>query len=177
MTRDDVDTAITALRNPYCKPNLRELNKLQPQNLKFDHKNGSPEDFVVQVEIKATQAYPIPVFPSIPPANPPTAQAEIDRVQNAQDANQAVLNKTVNEKNRIIEEICTNAMPNFIKRKLLDQIEAITVQDFCIIARRQMAVSDFCPSDDWTRDAFNGVSSTLSEIIVGAITKLTQQQD
>ena len=59
--------------------------------MKFDHKNGCPEDFLVQVQIKATQACPDPLFPPIPPANPPNAQAEIDRVQNAQDANQAVL--------------------------------------------------------------------------------------
>ena len=67
-------------------------------------------------------------------------------------------------------------MPNVIKRKLLDQNEAATVQDLCKVARRQM-VFELCPSDDWTRDAFNKVSSTLSENLVGAITKLTQQQD
>ena len=83
-TIDDFDAAITALRNHYCNPNLRELHKLQLQNLKFDHKNGNPEDFLVQVQIKGTQAYPDPIFPPIPPANPPNEQAEIDRVQNAE---------------------------------------------------------------------------------------------
>ena len=176
-TRDNFDAAITALRNHYCNPNLRELHKLQLHNLKFDHKHGSPEDFLVQVQIKATQAYPDPVLPPIPPANPPNEQAEIDRVQNAQEANQAVLHNAVNEQNRRIKEIFTNAMPNFIKRKLLDQNEAATVQDLCTVARRQMVFFELCPSDDWTRDAFNEVSSTLSENLVGALTKLTQQQD
>ena len=32
-------------------------------------------------------------------------------------------------------------------------------------------------SDDWTRDAFNEVSSKLSESLVGALTKLTQQDE
>ena len=53
--------------NQYCNPNLRELHKIQLHNLKFDHKNGSPGDFLVQVQMKATQAYPEPVFLPIPP--------------------------------------------------------------------------------------------------------------
>ena len=176
-TRDDFDAAITALRNHYCNPNLRELHKLQLHNLKFDHKDGSPEDFLVQVQIEATQAHPGPLFPPIPPADPPNAQAEIDRVHNAQDASQAALDNVVNERNRRIKEISSNAMPNFIKRKLLDQNEAATVQDLCTVARRQMVFLELCPSDDWTRDAFNEVSSTLLENLVGALTKLTQQED
>ena len=177
MTRDDFDTSITVLRNHYCNPNLRELHKLQLHNLKFDHKIGSPEDFLLLVQIKATQAYHDPFSPPIPSANPPNAQAEIDRAQNAQDANRAVLDNAVNERNRRIKEIFTNAIPHFIKRKLLDQSETATVQDLCTVARRQMVLFELCPSDDWTRDAFNEVSSTLSENLVGALTKLTQQQD
>ena len=68
-TRDNFELSITALRNHHCNPNLSKLHKLQLQNLKFDHKTGSPEDFLVQVQIKATQAYPDPVFALIHPAN------------------------------------------------------------------------------------------------------------
>ena len=176
-TRDNFDAAITALRNHYCNPNLRELHKLQLHNLKFDQKTGSPEDFLVQVQIKATQAYPDPVFAPIPPANPPNDQAGIDRVAATEAANQTVLDNATNERNRRIKEIFTNSMPNFIKRKLLDQNEAATVQDLCTVARRQMVFFELCPSDDWSRDAFNEVSTTLSENLVSALTKLTQQQD
>ena len=129
------DAAITALRNHYCNPNLRELHKLQVHNLKFDHKNGSPGDFLVQVQVKATQAYPDPVFPLNPPSNQPNAQAEIDRVQNAQDANQATLDNAVKERNRRMKEIFTNAMPKFTKRKL-EQNGAEKVHDLCTVARR-----------------------------------------
>ena len=176
-TRDNFELPITALRNHYCNPNLRELHKLQLQNLKFDHKTGNPEDFLVQVQIKATQAYPGPVFAPIPRANPLGDQGEIDRVAAAQAANQVILNNAVNERNRRIKEIFTNAMPNFIKSKLLDQNDAATVQDLCTVARRQMVFFELCPSDDWSRDAFNEVSSSLSENWVGALTKITQQQD
>ena len=68
-------------------------------------------------------------------------------------------------------------MPNFIERKLLDQNEAATVQDLCTVARRQIVFFELCPSDEWSRDAFNEVSSSLSENLVGAPTKITQQQD
>ena len=68
-------------------------------------------------------------------------------------------------------------MPNIIESKLLDQNEAATVQDLCTLARRQMVFFDLCPSDDWSRDAFNEVSSSISENMVGALTKITQQQD
>ena len=39
-----------------------------------------------------------------------------------------------------------------------------------------MVFFELCPSDNWIRDGFNEVSSTLSESLVGALTKLTQQQ-
>ena len=176
-TRDNFGLSITALRNHYCNPNLRELHKLQLQNVKLDHNTGNPEDFLVQVQIEPTQAYPDPVFAPIPRANPPGDQGEKDSVAAAQAANQVLLNNAVNERNRRIKEIFTNAMPNFIKRKLLDQNEAAAVQDLCTVARRQMVFFELCPSDGWSRNAFNEVSSSLSENIVGALTKLTQQQD
>ena len=66
-------------------------------------------------------------------------------------------------------------MLNFLKMKLLDQNEAATVQDLCTVASRQMMFFELCPSDACTKDAFNEIFSTLSEILVGASTKLTQQ--
>ena len=58
-------------------------------------------------------------------------------------------------------------MSNFIKRKLLDQNEVATVQDLCTVAGRQLVFFEFCPSDDWTRDAFNEVNSTLRKLSSG----------
>ena len=56
-TRDKIDASATTMRNHYCNTNSRELHKLQLHNSTFDHKNGNPEDFVLQVQIKATRAY------------------------------------------------------------------------------------------------------------------------
>ena len=129
---------------------------------------------MVQTQIKAAQAYPDPVFA---PILPPNDQGEIDGVAAAQAANQIILDNAANERNRRIKEYFTNAMPNFFKRKLLDQNEAATEQDLCTMARRQMVLFELCPSDDGSRDAFNEVSSSLSENSVGALTKLTQQEE
>ena len=49
-TRDNFDLSITALRKHYCYHNFRELQKLQLQNLKLDHKTGNPEYFLVQTQ-------------------------------------------------------------------------------------------------------------------------------
>ena len=90
-TRDDFHAAITTPRSHYCNT---KLHKLRLHNLKFEHKNGSPENLLVNMQIKATQAYPDPVFPPIPAADPPNNQAKI---QNAKDSNQATLDNAVNE--------------------------------------------------------------------------------
>ena len=45
----------------------------------------------MHVQVKATQAYPDPIFPPVPTAILPNDQAEIDREQNAQNANQPTL--------------------------------------------------------------------------------------
>ena len=45
-------------------------------SLKFDHKTGRRENFLVQLQIKATQAYPDTVFAPFRPSNPPNDQAE-----------------------------------------------------------------------------------------------------
>ena len=76
-----------------------------------------------------------------------------------------------------MKEIFTNAIAKFIKRKLVNQKWAATIQDLCTIARRQKIFFERCPTDDWTSDAFIEVSSTLTENLIGAISKLTQQKD
>ena len=48
-----------------------------------------------------------------------------------------------------------------------------TVRDLCTIDRRVMVFFEHCPSDDWTRDALNEVSSTLSKFRCGDETDTT----
>ena len=60
-------------------------------------------------------------------------------------------------------------MPNIIKRKLPDQNETATVQDLRTVAGRQVVFFELCPRDDWLRDVFNELSSSLLESFVGAL--------
>ena len=80
--------------------------------------------------MKAAQAYPDPVFAPIPPENSPGDQREMDRVAAAEAANQLILNNAINERNRRIKEFFTNAMPIFIKRKLVDQMKQQQYETF-----------------------------------------------
>ena len=54
--------------------------------------------FLVQVPMKATQAYPGAVFAPIPQVNPPNDLAEKDRVAAGQAANQVILDVADNQK-------------------------------------------------------------------------------
>ena len=69
-------------------------------------------------------------------------------------------------------------MPTFTGETFLHQNEAETFQE-CTVARRQMVFFELCPSEDWSRDAFNEMSKTLGWIgnLFSTLTKLTQQQD
>ena len=97
----------------------------------------------VQVHTKARQNYPDPVYPPIPTNDPPNNQTEIDKIQNAEDANQSRLDNAVNERQMRTKENSRNGMANFIKKKLLDQNEATTVKNFCTVAKRQMFFLSF----------------------------------
>ena len=65
--------------------------------------SGSPKDFMVQVQIKAKRVYPETLFSPLAPADPRNNQAEIDSVQNAQDANQGTLGNAINELNKRVK--------------------------------------------------------------------------
>ena len=99
--------------------------------------------FSVQVHLKPSQSYPDPVYPPIPTNDPPNNQAEFDKIKNAEDANQSTLDNALNEWQMRTKENSRNGMANFIKKKLLDQIEAKTVQNFCTVAKRQMFFLSF----------------------------------
>ena len=145
-------------------------------DLDFDHKSGNPEDFLVQLQIRQHKLTLIQYSHQFLLLTYRMTKQKLT-IQHVQGDNQATLDNALNERNRRIKEIVMNAIPNLIKRKLLDQIEAATVQDLCTVARRQLVFFELCTSDDWTRDAFNEVSSTLWGNLVEALTKLTQQEE
>ena len=54
---------LTALRDRFRNPHLKELHVLTLENLKFDSKTDTPENFSVTLQIKALKAYhPDPIL-------------------------------------------------------------------------------------------------------------------
>ena len=76
-TRAVLELTIIALKNQFCNPNLKEIHHINLENMKFNHKTESPEEFLVKLQKLALNAYPIPFDISVAPAD--------GAVQNDQD--------------------------------------------------------------------------------------------
>ena len=144
-------------------------------NLKFEHKTGNPEDFLLQVQIEATQAYQTRCLHQF---HELTHHKTLKLIAATQAASQAALDNAVNEKKnrrskKFFQAQCRTSSREIFWIKRRQQ----QYQILCTVARRQMVFFELCTSDDWTRYAFNEESSSLSENMVAALTKLTQQQD
>ena len=68
-TRADLKITITALKNHFCNPNLKEIHHINLENLKFNHKTESPEEFLVKLPYLALKAYPTPVDQPVAPVD------------------------------------------------------------------------------------------------------------
>ena len=75
-TRNDLELTLTALKDHFCFPNLREIHHINLENLKFNNKTDSPEEFVVKLQILALKAYLPPVDLPVEPLN---EEVEIDQ--------------------------------------------------------------------------------------------------
>ena len=68
-TRNDLELTLTALKDHFCNPNLKEIRPINLENLKFNNKTDSPEEFVVKLQNLALKAYPPPVDLPVEPLN------------------------------------------------------------------------------------------------------------
>ena len=68
-TRNDLELTLTALEVFFSNPNLKEIHHLNLENLKFNRKTDSPEEFVVKLRNLALKAYPRPVDLPVEPFN------------------------------------------------------------------------------------------------------------
>ena len=68
-TRADLEKSITALKNHFCNPNLKEIHHINLQNMKFKHETESPEVFLVKPLNLASKAYPTPVDIPVAPVD------------------------------------------------------------------------------------------------------------
>ena len=68
-TMGDLELTLTALKNFFCNPNLKEIHHINLENLKFNHKTESPEEFLVKLQNLALKAYPTPVDLPVAPVD------------------------------------------------------------------------------------------------------------
>ena len=47
-TKNDLELTLTALKDHFCNPNLKEIHHINLEELKFNNKTDSPEEFVVK---------------------------------------------------------------------------------------------------------------------------------
>ena len=68
QTRSDLELTLTALKDHFCNPNLKEIHHINLENLKCN-KTDSPEEFVVKLQNLALKAYSPPVALTVEPLN------------------------------------------------------------------------------------------------------------
>ena len=175
-TRADLELTITALKNHFCNPNLKEIHHINLENMKFNHKTESPEEFLVKLQNLALKAYPTPADQPVAPvdAHVPNDQDRFDRETRE---NQNRRNFSQMERERHIIRLFKKAMPNFIRLKLLEEPEDATIQELCTKARQKLILRELCPVDDWSRDGFNEMSSENSEKFLTVLTKMSENQN
>ena len=81
-TRRNLELSITFLRDRFCNPQLQELHVLKLENMKFDSKTDTPENFLVTLQ---TKAYPDPDPPAVAPIDLDAADAAVEQTRFDQD--------------------------------------------------------------------------------------------
>ena len=175
-TRADLELTITALKNHFCNPNLKEIHHINLKNMKFNHKTESPEEFLVKLQNLALKAYPTPVDIPVAPVDGDVPNDQ-DRFDRETRENQNRRNFSQMERERHIIRLFKEAMPNFIRLKLLEEPEDATIQELCTKARQKLILRELCPVDDWSRDGFNEMSSENSEKFLSVLTKMSENQN
>ena len=174
-TRTDLEQSITALKNHFRNPNLKEIHHINLENMKFNYKTESPEEFLVKLQNLALKAYPTPVDLPVAPVDGAVANDQ-DRFDRETRENKNRRNFAQMERERHIIRLFKKAMPNFIRLKLLEEPENATIQDLCTKARQKLILRELCPVDDWSRDGFNEMSSENSEKVLSVLTKMSENQ-
>ena len=175
-TRADLELTITALKNHFCNPNLKEIHHINLENKKFNHKTESPEEFLVKLQNLALKAYPIPVDKPVTAVDGDVPNDQ-DRFDRETRENQNRRNFSQMERERHIIRLFKKTMPNFIRLKLLEEPEDETIQELCTKARQKLILRELCPVDDWSRDGFIEMSSENSEKFLTVLTKMSENQN
>ena len=181
-TRNDLELSLTALRDHFANQDLQEVHVLKLEQLRFDPKTDSPENFLVNLQTKAQRAYPTPNLPAVAVLALPGDGGAGDRAEHARfdgetGARDARLQAAEDNKNEQVKRIFIKAMPGWLRSKLMEQPPATLVTDLCTTARQQMTIRDMCRKDDYPEDGFNEINNAVSANLINALSKLNQTQD
>ena len=176
--RQNLELSITALRDRFCNPQLQELHVLKLENMKFDSKTDTPENFLVTLQTKATKACPDPDPPAVAPIDPHAADA-VEQTRFDQDtARRAEILLSSQEARSVqIRRQFIKNLPGWLRAKLLEQPENTTVEDICSLARKQLSIHNLCKTDDSVMDAFSEMGPSVTDTLVTALTKLSTSQE
>ena len=177
-TRQNLELSITALRDRFCNPHLQDLHVLKHENMKFDSKTDTLENFLVTLQRKATKAYPDPDPPAVAPSDPYAADAAVEQTRFDQDtARRAEIIPFAQEARSVqIRRQFIKNMPGWLRAKLLEQPQNTTVEDLCFFARKQLSIHNLCKTDDSIMDAFSEMGPSVTDTLVTALTKLSTSQ-
>ena len=173
-TQNNLENALTALRNQYCDPNLREIHAIKLENFKFIPGKTTPEELLVQIQTCGHQAYPDPILPVVAPAANDADRPRFDRetAVNAERLASAGRNRESQIKRAFIR-----AMPNWLRLKLFELPQNATPQEACNAARKNLVLKDLCPTDEWSPGSVSEIQQGVTENLVNALTKMGQAQD
>ena len=174
-TRNDLEVTLTALKDHFCNPNLKEIHHINLENLKFNNKTDSPEEIVVKLQNLALKAYPPPVDLPVEQLNEEVEndQQRFDREHRGKKNRR---NFATKERDRHVIRLFKKAMPKFIRPKLLEEPENATIPALCTKTRQTLILRQLCPLDDWSRDGFNEMNNDNTENFLNVITKTSENQ-
>ena len=132
--RNDLELTLIALKDHFCNPNFKEIQIINLENMKFNNKTDSPEEFVVKLQNLALKNYPPPVDLPVEPLN---EQVENDQQRGDREhrENENRRNFATMEKDKHAIRLFKKTMPNFIRLKILEEPENATIQNLCTKAR------------------------------------------
>ena len=175
-TSGDLELTLTAMKNLFCNPNLKEIHHIILEKLKFNHKTESPDEFLVKLQNLALKAYPTRV--DVPVASVDNTMANDQDRFDRETRENTNRRKFVQMKRELhIIRLFKTAMPKFIRLKLLEEPETATIQELCNKARQKPILRELCPVDDWSRDGFNEISFDHSEKLLSVLTKMSENQN
>ena len=176
-----MENSLTALRDHFCNPQLQEVHVLKLEQLRYDSKTDSPENFLVNLTNKAQRAYPTPDLPAVDPIdvalNGAPLVADTARFHRETAQRQERIDAVNDNRNEQIRRLFIKGMPNWLRSKFMEQPQATTVQELCNLTKKQIMIREVCRKEDYPEDGFNEVNDRVSENLISALTKSSTNQE